>query len=416
MMRLGLGRILPAIVLVLAVVASGTVPAQAQRGDWVVLGEKQVRIGLDKDFIELNRRDGRFDALKLEVRSGNVFLIGMTIVYGNGLRQDVDANFLMRDGAETDAFDLRGESRFLDRIELRYGSLDFGGSRATVRVLGRQVRGRARVPSVANRGRSFRDLGRGWSRIGRQSVDGRRDIDAIQLDTGDGRFSEIVLRVIDGQVRLRELSVTYGNGETEELRPGDVLEAGEESEPLVFRTRRGRNGRFIDRIEMRYGATRRSGRRAVVEIWGRRVGRGRGNDARSGGVTGVARPANRQGAAPRRGSRPRQDLDLLGSARVLAPGESARIDVGRREGVFERLIIEAAGGDVPLRSVSVVFGNRQRADFNVRRVIREGDRVELRIDQGRRDGRRVRDIDVTFGRGGNDGRRVRAIVYGDRAR
>ena len=390
MRRVALGRRAMGAALALAAFVGPLDDASAHRGGWDVLGEKRVGIGLDRDVIELERRDGRFDALKLQVRNGNIMLLGMTIVYGNGVRQDFRAGVFMRDGAETQAIDLKGESRFLQRVELRYGTLDFGGSRAAVTVLGRRAAEPRRRDSrpVAQ----FRDLGPRWQRVGVQRVEGRRDVDVIDLDVGEQLYDAVVLRVMDGEVRLRDMRVRYGNGEEHDLSSRERLYAGDSTDVKELRLAGRNEGRFIDSIELRYGSRRSGPRGARVEVWARK-----------------AKVTRR-----RLGRR----WEELGSDRVGRRGaETETIRVGRSEGRFAAIILHADGGNVALRSVRVTYGNGRREELPARQLIPAGGASEvlkLRSRNGR--GRRVRKIDLVYARLDNRRRPATVTVYGRRPR
>jgi hypothetical protein len=100
--------------------------AMAQRRDrdgdrrggdqWVQLGCQQVSFrGRDRDAIRVGRREGR-----------------LKVVYGNGNPDDIDVRRVIRSGDRTQALDLKGRDRSIDRIEMVYRQRpDFSG-RATI--------------------------------------------------------------------------------------------------------------------------------------------------------------------------------------------------------------------------------------------------------------------------------------------
>jgi hypothetical protein len=81
----------------------------ADRGDWVELGCKQVSlIGRDRDTIPVGRREGRFAAIRLQVRGADVEIRDLRVVYANGDPDDIPVRNLIRADSRTRPLDLRG--------------------------------------------------------------------------------------------------------------------------------------------------------------------------------------------------------------------------------------------------------------------------------------------------------------------
>jgi hypothetical protein len=124
-----------------ALVCTGIVAtdAQAQRGDWVELGCKQVSfLGVDRDTIHVGRREGRFKAIRLLARGNDVEMLDLRVIYANGAPDDVPVRALIRQGTRTRPLDLRGWERSIRRIDMVYAKrLNFRGL-ATVCVEGLQ--------------------------------------------------------------------------------------------------------------------------------------------------------------------------------------------------------------------------------------------------------------------------------------
>jgi hypothetical protein len=93
----------------------------------------------------------------------------------------------------------------------------------------------------------------------------------------------------------------------------------------------------------------------------------------------IALPAlTGQASAQRPGGRDaeRSDWEVLGSTRIGRRGyDRDDIDVGRREGRFVRIGIEARRGSVFVRRVTVVFGNNNKQRFAVNKRLRQGERT-----------------------------------------
>ncbi len=342
---IGLPRILGLLTVFLGLMAA--VAAEAQpRGDWVVLGEQRSRPGVESLIIEVPaRRAGRFDAIKVAVRGGNILLLDVVVTFGNGDRQRIETRLPITAGNESRPIDLEGGGRFIRSVEVRYGSLGFLGRPAVV-VLAQPVRAR---PEVV-----FRDLGPRWEQLSVERVERERDRDVIELSRRDGRFDAILLRVRQSPIQLRRVSVVFGNGQRQDFDLPDVLRRGD-SDVLELR---GRQGRFIDRIVLVYRDIG-SPRRAQVEVWGRQ-----------------AEPAFRE-LGP--------DWSRLSVERVERERDRDVIELSRRDGRFDAILLRVRQSPIQLRRVSVVFGNGQRQDFDLPDVLRRGDSdvLELRGRQGR---------------------------------
>ena len=106
---------------------------QDDRRQWVDLGCQQVSFrGRDRDSIRVGRREGRFRAIRLAARGNDVEVLRLSIVYGNGNPDELDVQRVIRSGDRTEALDLRGRDRAIERIDMTYRQRpDFRG-RATI--------------------------------------------------------------------------------------------------------------------------------------------------------------------------------------------------------------------------------------------------------------------------------------------
>jgi len=368
-------RIIRFLTVFLALMATATTADAQPRGGWEVLGEQRSRPGVESLAIDVpGRRAGRFDALKIGVRGGNILLLGIEITFGNGDRQRENVRVPITGGNETRPIDLEGRGRFIRSVEVRYGSLGFFG-RPTVVVLGRPAGGRPDRPDPV-----FGDLGPRWERLSVERVERERERDVIQLSRRDGRFDAIVLRVRQSPIRMRRVTVVFGNGQRQNFDLPNVLRRGD-TDVLELR---GRRGRFIDRIVMVY---RDAGgqRRARVEVWGREY--------------------QRQGF---------RDLgpnwSRLSIERAEGNRETEVIPLSRSDGRFNALLLRVMVSPVRIRRVRVVFGNGNRQDFDLRNVLRAGEEAGPLELRGRR-GRFIRRIVLVYRDAGGN-RRGRIEVWG----
>jgi hypothetical protein len=209
--------------------------------DWENLGSVEVGRDRDRSVIQLDRTDGRFDALRMRVRGSDVNFRRVVVVYGNGKRHNLDFDRVVDAGEETGEIALRGQQgRFINRIILVHEKAQRRGRPAEVQVWAHKTaEGRTARPGRPDRP----NFGRDWKRVASKEVDRRRDRDVIQLDRKDGRFDEFRLRVLDNDVRIRRMRVEYGNGAAHDLDVDRRINEGDATEPITIRRR---NGRYID--------------------------------------------------------------------------------------------------------------------------------------------------------------------------
>jgi hypothetical protein len=108
-----------------------------RRRDWQELGCQTVSFRVDHDTVHVGRREGRFKAIRVVARGGDVEMLDLRVVYSNGAPDDIPVRQLLRRGDHTRPLDLRGARRALDRIDMVYRSLpNYRGRDAVVCVEG----------------------------------------------------------------------------------------------------------------------------------------------------------------------------------------------------------------------------------------------------------------------------------------
>ena len=142
-----------ALVLTLATPSFASRPP-AGTDDWQLLGRRSVSFGAEKDVIEVGVREGRFDAIRVDVQDGDLEMYNIRVVFGNGTTWSPDTRVSFRERSRSRVIDIPGEARVIRRIEFWYRSRLRRGQ-ATVEVFGRQVH-----PGGGDRG--------GWDHIGRR--------------------------------------------------------------------------------------------------------------------------------------------------------------------------------------------------------------------------------------------------------
>lgn len=106
---------------------------------WVELGCRDVNFGADRDVIGVDRRDGRFTAIRLRAFGNDVRVLDLKVIYGNGEPDDIPVRAVIRAGGQSGALDLRGRERAINRIEMTYASRPGFRGHARVCVEGRAL-------------------------------------------------------------------------------------------------------------------------------------------------------------------------------------------------------------------------------------------------------------------------------------
>jgi hypothetical protein len=92
--------------------------------DWVELGCKGVSLfGTDHDTIDVGRREGRFKAIRLQVRGADIELFDVRVIYANGAPDDIPVKHVLRQGERTRPLDLRGYERSIRRVDMTYRTI-----------------------------------------------------------------------------------------------------------------------------------------------------------------------------------------------------------------------------------------------------------------------------------------------------
>lgn len=339
-------------------------PAQAQRrgaapaGQWIKLGERQVGFGVDRDTIQVGRQEGRFRALKIVVRGADIFLNDLRVTYGNGQTEDLAVNAQVLANSESFPLDLKGDARFISRVDLIYQARPGYGGRALVELYGAldTSGGPAPGPRPGYGGpppgyggpppqRIYGgDVPRGWVLFGTQTVGFQTERDVIRLGRDVGRFQKIAIKVLRNDIFLREIVVRYSRGEVDRLPINAEIQANGVTQPIDIR-----DGR-IEQIELVSQARPGFRGQAVVEIYGEYApswigdgGGGRGKWVLLGA----------------------QRADMFSSDRDV-------FVVGRQLGAFRQVKIRAARHAIVLQGMRINYSNGEAEDVPVPRDLAGG--------------------------------------------
>ncbi len=237
------GAVLAAALMFTGVMASDAL-AQRRDSDWVDLGCQTVSFRVDRDVLRVGRRDGRFGAIRLHARGGDVEMLDLRVIYGNGQPDDIQVRRILRRGDRTNPLDLRGGERVIDRIEMVYRAVpNFRGREAIV-----CVEGLAQAASPPPPPPPPPSAG-AWVELGCKQVSlFGRDRDTVPVGRREGRFKSIRLHVRGADVEMLDLKVIYANGEPDDIPVRHVIRQGERTRPLDLRGWE----RSINRVDMVY--------------------------------------------------------------------------------------------------------------------------------------------------------------------
>jgi hypothetical protein len=228
---------------------------------WTLLGSQMVSGRRDRDVIRVGPHRGRFDQLTLVVHDSDLELLDLRVVFRNGTSWSPQLRHYFREGSRSRVIDLPGNDRAIKRIELVYANLHRGG-RARVEVHGRSA-GRSPPPNFV----PVHWNNQGWTFVGKTTVDGWRDRDRLQIETGKP-FSKLMFVVSGSDVEIYDAVVTFTNGEKFATTERTLFREGTRTSPIDLPGR----VRGIESIDFRYGNLAGGGR-ASVEVWARSSGR-----------------------------------------------------------------------------------------------------------------------------------------------
>jgi hypothetical protein len=224
-------------------------PAPAPAWDstgWTLLGTQQVNGRTDRDTIRVAKA-ARWDKLTIVVTDSDLDLLDFTVLFANGERW----------------------SPKLKHIELLYKNLPGGGA-ARVEVYGKDVRNRPPVepPPVTLPVEPVFDPA-GWTLLGSQSVDGKKDRDTYYVGKKKGRFDRVVIVVKDSDLEMLDFVITFENGQKFEPKLTHKFHEGQRSRSIDL----PKSDRYIKQIDVKYANTPGGGK-ARVELYGKDTNEG----------------------------------------------------------------------------------------------------------------------------------------------
>jgi hypothetical protein len=212
--------------------------------DWVELGCQKVSFKAERDVVRVGRREGRFTAIRLFARGGDVEMLDLKVIYGGGQPDDIRVRHILERGERTRPLDLRGRDRSIDSIEMAYRALPNRRDREpTVCVEGLVAHAAGPGPGPGP------GAGGNWIELGCQQVSlFGKDRDSVRVGRREGRFKAIRLHARGADVELINVRVIYTNGQPDDLPTRHFLRQGGHTPPMDLKGWE----RSIDRVDMQY--------------------------------------------------------------------------------------------------------------------------------------------------------------------
>ena len=211
--------------------------AEAQRGrddwrpdnrtDWELLGTAQIGTRLERDVIEVGRREGRFQSIGFTVTGGDARIEELKIVYGGNESEVLKVGEVFKAGTRSRPIDLAGRGgSFIQRIEIAYRA--FGPVK--IEFFGEKRRAPA------------------WVELGCHRVGFLETNDVIRVGRREGAFRALKLTVEDSTLRLNRVRVVFADRSVQTFDVRSAIPAGSETRSIDLDGRR----RTIEHVELEY--------------------------------------------------------------------------------------------------------------------------------------------------------------------
>ena len=228
-------------------------PPKWKPAGWTKLGEKWVNGRRDRDVIAVGRKRGAFSAITIVVSDSDLRLDNLVVTFGNKQKFSPKLRHVFKNGSRSRKIDLPGNVRNIQKIAFKYGNLP-GTGRAKVAIWAKPG---GNTPTDKPAGWTSK----GWSKLGTRVVQGRRDADSINVGTYAKAWNSIAFEVKGGDVIVRDIVVTFGNGDTWSPKVRHVFKDGSRSRAIKLPKKRK-----VKKISFVYGKKKRRGK-AKVNIW-----------------------------------------------------------------------------------------------------------------------------------------------------
>ena len=339
--------------------------AQNLDGDWVKIGTYKVDVSKERDTLDLSKSSGKYRAVRINSKDGDIVLSRVQVLYGNGAVHNEDRKIVLNEGERTKPINPASEDRFLDQLNL---SLVPAKGTAVLDIYGLQTREGARAkrtaaaaataaptpvttqptkpaPSAAVPGTvtEFGDV-----LFGSQYVGFGVDRDVIRVGAEIGKFDKVRLRVLDNDIFIKDLKVVYANGESDDLVVNADIKQNSRTQWFNLK-----GDRFIKEVQMVYRSRPNFKGQARVEVLGQYA---------EGwlGPNGEGRKFN-------------QGWVLLGAQTAGFIGfDKDVIPVGKNEGGFRKIRVTVKDRAITLNELRVIYASGQEDVIPVKAKIESG--------------------------------------------
>ena len=104
---------------------------------WELLGERVAEFKVDRDRIEVSRREGRFSKLRVAVKGAPLEMYDMVVTFSDGTTFAPNVRHNFTENSWSREIDLPGDRRVIRSVDFRYRSTEPREGRATVLLYGR---------------------------------------------------------------------------------------------------------------------------------------------------------------------------------------------------------------------------------------------------------------------------------------
>jgi hypothetical protein len=177
---------------------------------------------------------------------------------------------------------------------------------------------------------------RGWTMLGERTVGGNVDRDRIDVGRYEGRFNKLTLVVQDSDLELLDFTIHFGDRTKYEPRLAHYFREGQRTRVIDLPP----GEQVIRHIEIKY-RNLPGGGRARVQVWGFKL------------ASAPPPPPPR----PARVSWDSRGWTMLGERVVDGRVDRDRIDVGRYDGQFTKLMLVVQDSDLELLDFRVPGNN-----------------------------------------------------------
>ena len=325
------------------------------RGDWSNIGCKRADFIEDRYVMDVDRDKGPFDKLRLKISSDDFHIVGLQVVFYNGERTRLVVRSEDSYPGRGVILNLPSRGRYLKKIIMHYASRVSSYRPIVVCIDAHEVADRSYGGSSSGYGNDNYDDDRNddynrpddydrpiptrsaWASLGCISVRHKTGHKYYRVGRSKGRFTAIRLHIKNQPAKIKNLSVTFGNGQKKDLGLYGTFGSGRYSPVYRF----GKRGRFIKVVDIVF-KSRLFLVKTKVCLEGKRAGRS------SGGYSSGA------------------EEEDYGAARWKSFGcvsfnrtsrRSKFFTLGRRKGRLKEIRLKVSGQPFRLYNLGVVYGN-----------------------------------------------------------